>query len=170
MEIGMVMEAKAGRRTAADSLIARYQPRIETFIRNFFRSPHELEDLVQEVFLSAFANLTGLREPGKFKSWLYQIAWRVCLQAARQRKMDRAKMLQATVIAPPGSVEAPRIPLETAIPDLLERLSPTDRLIVWLRYVDDVSHGEIATLLDMNESAVRQRACRALGFLREVIE
>lgn len=169
-ELELVLQARAGRRASLEALFAKYHLRIEIFVRNFFHARGECEDVTQEVFVQAYLHFGELRDPAKFRSWLYRIAWRACLHESRKRKMDMEKLMQASQEAALSREASEPVSLtESSVPELMARLSPVDRLIVWLRYVDDVPYPEIAPLLDLSEQAVRQRSCRALGLLREVL-
>lgn len=165
---GLVERANQGNRQAFDRLIDRFQMPIEVFVRSFLRQQQEVEDVTQEIFIAAYRHLSSLRDPSRFKSWLYRLAWNACMQFFRKRNIE-TQMLQAVSAQRVEPVSPPQPVSESLIPELLERLAPLDRLIVWLRYIDGVPFTEIGPILDMTETAARQRACRALGLLREAV-
>src|SRR5512135_3763599 len=63
-----------GNREAFGRLVARHQSPICALAYSACGSVSRSEDLAQEVFITAWRNLGGLKEPGKFKAWLFGIA------------------------------------------------------------------------------------------------
>lgn len=166
--IRMVEEAIRGDRQAFEQIIDIFQTPVEIFVRSLVRGAPEVEDITQDVFLTTYQRLSTLRDPTKFKSWLYRLSWNACMQFFRKQNLDM-RALQTVSSWAVKPAEQPEPVSESIIPELFERLAPIDRLILWLRYVDGVPFTEIGPILDMTETSLRQRACRALGTLREVI-
>ncbi len=154
----------------------RYQGRLEGFVTRFFRTPIHSPDLVQEVFLTAFQDLSRLRDPSRLKSWLYGMTYRKCLHHARQGRVEARVLQQSAAGQDPAAPAAddPEAAAERASQEgggrlnLLDRLPPMDALLVWLHYIEDLPYQEISPMVDMNEAAIRQRCRRALAQLREV--
>jgi RNA polymerase sigma-70 factor (ECF subfamily) len=89
--------------TAADSfgreafvrLAEPYRRQIKAHCYRMTASLHEAEDLVQETYLRAWRAFESFEGRGSLKSWLYQIATRVCLDAITQRKKVRRLLPKA---------------------------------------------------------------------------
>jgi RNA polymerase sigma-70 factor (ECF subfamily) len=108
------------------------------------------------------------RGEGSVKAWLCGIARHVCAHVLETRRRGR----EALELVP--SAGEARDAFETrrrarVIRDALERLKPTEREALVLRYVADLSHREIAVACGLDEPAVRKRISRALARLRTVL-
>jgi RNA polymerase sigma-70 factor (ECF subfamily) len=110
------------------------------------------------------------RGEGTIKAWLCGIARHVCAHTLETRRKGR-ELLEVVPI--PSETEArdvfARRQRSRAIRDALERLKPTEREALVLRYVADLSHREIATACNIDEAAARKRISRALARLRSVM-
>jgi RNA polymerase sigma-70 factor (ECF subfamily) len=95
---------------------------------------------------------------------------------------DRASRRPARGLASAPQPVGEASPVSAAITDETERaldrirlaealsvLSPVDRALVRLRYIEDLSHAEISRLMDMREPTVRVRLHRARAQVRDVI-
>lgn len=124
--------------------------------------------------MKAFSNLNSIKKPEKFKNWLIRISHNVCIDFGWKENLLPEIPIEALYGQEPSqtSVEFEGNTLldETAVKTLLEKLPPRDCLIVWLAYVEDLSYNEIAQIVEQNEGAVRQRASRAIRFLRRHIK
>ena len=127
------------------------------------RNVHDAEDAMQEVFLKAITKLDRLREPGKARSWLLQIARRTCIDRSRRRRKGQPLPhdLPAPVRRPDPRVEA----LHAAIAKLPEK----HREAITLYYLDGRSCRAVAAALGVREAAVRQRLVRGRLMLHELL-
>jgi RNA polymerase sigma-70 factor (ECF subfamily) len=144
----------------------------------------DASDVVQETLLEAARKLSDyLRQrPIAFYPWLRRIAWEHLLKAqerhviARRRSVAREQRLSpeasdASVLAladrlvAPGTSPSNRLLREEQrdrVRDALGQLPEKDREVLVLRYLEQLSFGEIAEVLAVNEAAVKMRHTRAL--------
>ena len=127
------------------------------------RSFHDAEDVMQDVFLKAFTKLHRLRDPGRVRSWLLQIARRTCVDYSRRRRPAYA--ISENVPAGPESIETPIARLHAAIAQLPHEYRET----ISLYYLDGRKCPAIADSLGISEAAVRQRLVRARLMLHDVL-
>ena len=160
-----VRECLSGNKDAYRRLVERYQARVSAIMWRFSRDPELHRDLVQEVFVSAYESLARFRGQAPFEHWLARIAtntghgyWR------RQRRAGAISTVPLEECA-----EMPEEKAETMDPQeagallhrLLEHLSPRDRLVLTLRYVEAHSVSETAELTGWSETMVKVQAWRA---------
>ncbi len=131
-------------------------------------SPADADEAVQETLLRAHRAMATYRGEGSVKAWLCGIARHVCAHVLETRRRGH-ELLELV----PTNDEA-RDAFETrrrarVIRDALERLKPTEREALVLRYVADLSHREIAVACGLDEPAARKRISRALARLRSVL-
>jgi RNA polymerase sigma factor (sigma-70 family) len=121
------------------------------------------EDVFQETMLAALRAYGELREPAAIRSWLFSISSRKALDAHRSRA--RAPEPVADLAAAPG---ADGLPLrDDGIWHLVRSLPGKQRTAVTLRYLADLSHREIAEVMQISEAAARRNVFEGLRTLRE---
>ena len=134
--------------------------------------PHaDAEDLAQETILATYRNLDGI-EPGSLNAWVRTVA--------RNKHVDlvRRQARIVTVASVPESPDPDDGPLAAALMSadrestlrLLSNLSPTDRRLIELKYLDDRSIDEVATILGRPVNTVKVGLFRARKRLKAHIE
>jgi RNA polymerase sigma-70 factor (ECF subfamily) len=131
----------------------------------FCRDPGTHEDLVQDVFVEAYAGLAGYRGQAPFSHWLARIATRVGYRHWKRERRSRAvetvplDQVRDLPDDPPDEME----PAEAGrlLYRLLERLPPRDRLVLTLRYVEDHSVEKTAQLTGWSQTMVKVQTWRA---------
>jgi len=81
----LVQEYLAGKNSAFDQLVVRYQAKLIAFAYNILEHREDAEDAVQETWLYAWQHIRELVETRKFSSWLYRICRSECLMELRRR-------------------------------------------------------------------------------------
>src|ERR1035438_8101836 len=81
-----VAQARAGEPAAWDALFRRYQLPLYVYVFELVRDEQAGLDIVQETFIATAKHLGGLREDGKYGSWLFGIAHHKIIQHWRKRK------------------------------------------------------------------------------------
>lgn len=166
--------ARRGQGDAFERLVQRHQRAVAGWMWKFTRQRDEHEELVQDVFVAAFESLGGYRGRGYFSNWLRQVAVRTGYRYWRQR--GRRVQLEggeaAERLDQVDSGELPQSAVEAAetVHVLLAQLSPRDRLVLTLMYLEDCSVAEIAALTGWSHSLVKVQAHRARGRLRKLLE
>lgn len=170
-EAGVVRRAQAGDRAAQSTLVERYWDRVHRWLFHLCRDGHQADDLTQETFLRALANLNRF-EPGTcLPAWLFRIGHNVF--ASQLRKAHRAdKPLPDDLLdraeGPQAQAEAGEMTrrLEQAI----DKLPVEFRGALLLRVNEGMSFREIADVLGLTEETARWRVFKARQKLLEVVE
>jgi RNA polymerase sigma-70 factor (ECF subfamily) len=131
----------------------------------------DAEDLCQEVFVKAI--LADRDQVRDLKSWLLRIASNECNSVLRRRNSGWAKELRAYLLTRPG----PSNPVEEnmdqqEIKNEFERmygkLPDNIRMVVTLRYVNDMTVPEIANVINIPEGTVKSRLNRGIKLLKKI--
>ena len=134
------------------------------------------EDAVQESLLLAFKALPSIEEPAKFASWLYAIVRRLALRMSQRSRRERSHRVDldealiehskafARPLAPRGEFE------EAWVRAAVDALDEDHRLILKLRFYDEIPLKRIAVFLDLPLTTVKWRLHRAKQLLREKLE
>lgn len=163
-----VAAAKRAPQRFAD-LYRKYLPQVYSFAFYELGNHHDAEDVTERVFLSAFAAFPRFEERGEaastFRVWLFRIARNAI--SNQRRSMGRRRetpAAQAGDIA--GGPEPDRLAIhgeeQRRALDAVGRLPADRRRAVILRYVEEMSIGEIAAVMERSEGSVRVLLHRAL--------
>ena len=126
----------------------------------------DAEDLTTQTFMRAMQSLTSLRKPGQFKSWLFTIARNVINDHFR-RSTYAPQMLQDM---PVGEVCDPLASVlereqERALAAVIATLDEDERELLKLRFLAELTYGEIAVIVNRSEQAVKKSVYRLLDRL-----
>jgi len=136
------------------------------------REPSDAEDLTSEVFTRAFANIHRYRWQGKsFLAWLYTIA-RNAVTDRRRRDRPTVELDNAYGLAAEGTTAHDRAVLGEEVDALrgaVKHLTGEQQEVLVLRFIENMSSREVATILGKNEGAIRALQFRALGRLRKIL-
>ena len=157
----LVRAARAGDRAAFGELYARFGAMVHGVL--LARVPgDEVDDLVQDVFLSAMRRLHALREDAAFGGWLATIARNRAMDFHR-RAHDMVELPEDLPASEPPSREA-KVALE-AIRSLPEAYRET----LVLRLVEGMTGPEIAERTGLSPGSVRVNLHRGMKLLREAL-
>jgi RNA polymerase sigma-70 factor (ECF subfamily) len=176
----LVIAAILGDLRSFDALVLRYRAaayRVAQSILGSSGAGNDLtEDAVQESLLLAFKALPSIEEPGKFASWLYAITRHVALRMSRRSRQESSQRVDldeallkhsdafARPFAPPDSFE------EAWVRAAIDTLDEDYRLILKLRFYDEMPLKRIADFLDLPLTTVKWRLHRAKQLLREKLK
>jgi len=161
-ETRLVRAAQEGNRLAFTSLVEAYWGRLYRWLYQLARDRHLAEDLTQETFLKAFANLERFRAGTNFRAWLFRIAHNSFANQHRAASRQRAPLPDDLPAQEQGPVEqvVSRETLE-GLNEALQQL-PTDfRAALLLRVDQGLSFREIAGILGTTEETARWRVFKA---------
>jgi RNA polymerase sigma-70 factor (ECF subfamily) len=148
-----------------ENTVARHQAMVYSLALHSLRDPEAAEDIAQEVFLELYRNLERIESPDHIRFWLRQVASRKCIDAIRRRRYRNHLPLE--LVAEPASGARPGDLLAArAIQREIASLPAHHRLMVILRYQDDLDPMEIADLLGIKPARVRSMLHAAVVRLR----
>jgi RNA polymerase sigma-70 factor (ECF subfamily) len=168
--------AKTGDNAAFGKLYDQYSQPIYRFIAVKVGTRQEAEDLLHEVFLSAWQKLPGFTEQGfPFSSWLYRIARNRVIDHYRTKKVavsidDEESGFDEVVGAEVALGDQVDIQLDIdAVRGAIDQLTGEQREVIEMRFLSDLSPAEIAEIMDKREGTVRIIQFRALKKLKEIL-
>jgi len=157
----LVLQSQKGDPAAFEILIQNHQRMIHSLTFRMTGSTTDAEDLAQETFLRAYAQLATFRGQARFSTWLYRIALNLCLNW-RQSEARRFRLQAACAEEFAARQDEPEPPLSSEIANrqvqsALLKLSPKQRAAIVLTVYDGLNHAEAATLLGCPEATVSWR-------------
>ncbi|MHB8733669.1 MAG: RNA polymerase sigma factor [Terriglobales bacterium] len=143
-----------------------HQAMVLSLARNFLRDTAQAEELAQDVFLQLYRHQAAIQSPAHLVFWLRQVTSRRCIDAVRQRRP--AVSLE--------SIPEPSLPARPGDPFLSRRLQrlvaglpEVPRLVMLLRYQEDLDPAEIAGVLELPLGTVKSHLQRSLVRLRAAL-
>jgi RNA polymerase sigma-70 factor, ECF subfamily len=157
--------AARGDQAAFKKLYEQYATSVYNLVLRSLRNTQAAEDLCQEVWVKAYRELHRLDEPQAFPAWLYRIASRACVDAARRNLRFPATKELTDYGAPAADDDPERSAIQGERVRLtweaLAVLPARQHLALFLREMDRRSYKEIAQILDTSEAAVETLLFRA---------
>lgn len=170
----LVESVLAGDRDAFAQLVAKYQNPIAAFAYSGCGDISRSEDLAQETFIIAWRKLRDLKEPAKFKSWLFGIARNLINNSARKQirnplaaSHELDENLTSTAPAANPTEHAITKEEQAILWQALEHIPEPYREPLVLFYREHQSIQRVAETLDLTEEAARQRLSRGRKLLHE---
>jgi RNA polymerase sigma-70 factor (ECF subfamily) len=150
-------------------LVAENQSMVFSLALRFLRNREIAEELAQDVFLQCFRQLDRIENEGHASSWLRRTVCHRSIDELRKRRFRPAIGLdEVPEPASPGGM--PDMLLRDRIRGLVAALPEKARMVVALRYQEDMAPAEIAEALDMPVSTVKSHLHRSLTLLRGRLE
>lgn len=163
---------RAGDSAAGNELFERYFAMVERFFIN--KVPDHVDDLMQETFLACLNSRDRVVDSGKFRSYLFGIAYRVLATHLRKVYQGREQFdLQVSSIqdlAPSPTSQLARHEEQRLMLQALRRIPVTHQVLLELHYWEKLTTDEMAAVLEMPVGTVRGRLRRARELLRQTLE
>lgn len=172
-EHNLIWAAQRGDKAAFGKLYDHYLPQIYRFVYLKTGGRYDAEDITNDVFLNAWQHIPQYEESGfPLSSWLYQIARNRVIDYFRTKRNnipiedveDNIDVPHATIADVDATLAVERV--QTAISKLREEY----QTLLIMRFVEDRSTTEIASVLGKSEGAIRLMQYRALQSLKNVID
>ena len=148
-------------------LIRRYNQRVYRAIRAVLRGDDEVEDAMQQAYLSAFSHLGQFAERAQFSTWLIRIAVNEALARLRKRGRLEWEMPEMQSHEPDPEQQAALSQMRDVVESELDALPATYRTVLVLRDVEGLSTSEAAEALGVSDDVVKTRLHRARAMVRD---
>jgi len=168
----LVKESLEGHTDSFSLLVHRYYGLVYGLAYHILGNFDDAEDIVQEVFLKAYLELSQLNDPLKFAGWLRRITINFCNMWIRKQPTNKEKYDIYTVSAQNGfdpSTDMERQELCDTVQKALNSLSEKNRLAVTLFYMDGLSYKRISEFLEVPLTTVESRMHKARKQLKKEI-
>jgi RNA polymerase sigma-70 factor (ECF subfamily) len=164
-------------------IVRRHNQRLYRVARAIVRDDSEAEDVMQEAYLSAFANLAKFRADASLATWLTRIVVNKAINRLQREDVIVPLEVIERIERPEGDIGLPHLTLafdpettaaRSQVRDLLERaidnLPEPFRVVFVMRMVEQLSVKETASSLGIPEETVKSRLHRAKKLMREQLE
>ena len=168
-----IHQALQGNKAAFAHLVAAYQAPVFNLAYRILGDPAEAEDAAQETFVRVYTRLQTYEPEFKFSSWILSITSHYCIDCLRRRRTSHVSLddvLAQQAFSDPGDGperQALRRESQESVRVMIAQLPAPYRVVLALRYWQDLSYDEMADMLGTTTSAVKSRLHRARCMLAE---
>ncbi|PCI06172.1 MAG: RNA polymerase subunit sigma-70 [Flavobacteriaceae bacterium] len=146
-------------------LYDRYSRIVYNKCLGFANSPDEAQDLTHDIFIKLFVKLRTFKGNSKFSTWLYSFVYNFCVNYVNRDKHRRNRSIENNDINDESYEEVDENALfelrSDKLAKALDLIDPNDKMILLLKYQDDLSIADIQAVLEVGASAVKMRLKRA---------
>lgn len=157
-------------------LVERYETKLLRYGRKFLSNPQDIEDIVQDVFMSTYQNIQSFDTTQRFSPWIYRIAHNAYVNGLKKHSrnpfvlVDFDTFISHPVYEDPAPREREEAEMKSMIEKGLDQLASKYREVLILYYLEDMSYKEIADILEVPTSTVGIRMKRGKEALKKIYE
>jgi RNA polymerase sigma-70 factor (ECF subfamily) len=181
-EIDMIRRLQAGDERALEAIFNRYSTRLYNLAHRILGDVADAEEVIQDVFWTAFRKAESFRGNSQLSTWLYRLTVNAALGRLRRRKAQ--KQIQYEEYLPRFENDGhhkvrpvidwsetldqryARREIHLLLQAAVNELRPLDKAVVVMSDMDGMCDREIAAALGLTVSAVKTRLHRARLFVR----
>ena len=166
----IVHRCRDGRRADFEKLFEMYQPRLKYYLRRLDDGSLNVDDMLQDIWLTVFKKIHKLKDARAFPVWLYRIA-RNKVYSGFRRKEKFVRLPEEDQLPVSGNDE-PVFNADDAVKlhRALNELQPYHREVLTLSFVGQMSYKSIADVVGCSIGTVKSRIFYAKQSLREKME
>ena len=184
-DIKLMLDLKAGDKTAFNSLLDKYGKPIINYIYRFTGSKEDAEDLAQDTFIKVYNAAPNYTASAKFTTWLYRIASNISIDYLRRRKASgNPTSLDEEFETGDGKFKeqiadknisnaletAEKAEKDMEIQKVLLSLPENQRAAIVLKIYEEKSYAEIAAIIGVSVPSVESLIFRARQTLKDRIK
>jgi len=182
INVSLIRRCKNNERAAFDILLGKYERYLYNICYGYTFNQDEALDIMQEIYIKIFRNIHSFDETRPFLPWLKRIAINTCLNYKRDNKKlpklsldletDDEKSSLLDQIASADDTEETAIFHETQdlVIKSLQEIPDNYRLPLTLRYLENMSYEEIATILKQPIGTVKNSVYRARNIMKKSLQ
>jgi RNA polymerase sigma-70 factor, ECF subfamily len=168
----------ASKRNDASSfrkIVESYQAMIYSLAFRLMCNEEEAKDVVQETFMRVWMNLSSYESDKKFSTWVYAIATNLCLDMLKSAKRNFQVNSNDTTLfnlVSSENIEQKLINSELAeiILTLTDELTPKQKIVFTLRYLEELEVDEIIQITGMTADKIKSNLFLARLTIRQKLE
>ena len=176
-DVQLIQRILSGDEEAFTALVRKHQKGVHALAWRKIGDFHIAEEITQDTFLQVYKKLSTLKNPNQFAGWLYVIASNLCKRSMQKKKL----LMQSLENTPVAEIEESSYTRyiseqqETEITErhheivkkLLKRLPESERTVVTLHYLGEMTAKEISRFLGVSVNTINSRLRRARARLQE---
>ncbi len=176
-DVQLIHKILTGDAAAFNKLVKKHQKNVHALAWRKIGDFHIAEEITQDTFLTVYHKLSTLKDPHRFVGWLYSIAARQCVLFQRKKRIPTQfledtdiKFIEKMTYSQYIAEEQAKTAIEkqrTRVQKLLSHLPKSQRTVVTLHYLQEMTCKEIGLLLGTSENTIKSRLHRARQQLKQ---
>ena len=170
-DVQLIQRILSGDEAAFDVLVEKHQKSVHALAWRKIGDFHDAEEITQDTFLQVYKKLSTLKDPYKFAGWLYVIANRLCIDWIRKKNLATQSLEDTPVEDIEKASYTHHVSEQSEITisehrreivkKLLSKLPESERTVMTLHYLGEMTVKEISRFLGVSVSAIHNRLYRA---------
>lgn len=169
-ERSLIVRLRAGDRKAFDHIYNSYKTAIAQNLYKLLKSWHEVEEVLQELFVRVWEHRERLDDEKSFQAYLYRIATNLVHDYFRKLTKDKAlaeTIWNNIVHIDPSELLNPEVLADEELMRTIEKLPPQRKLVFKLCKLEGKSYKQVAELLQISEATINDHITKANRFIIE---
>lgn len=176
---GLISLVKEGQIEMFEKIIERYQGKLFFYILRLTGDREEAKDLLQDVFIKTYRNISSFDTERKFSSWIYRIAHNEAINYLKRKSLKRfiswedVSSSKDKIEMSNGEENAHEIWERKddikGVNEAIDKLPPKYKQVLHLKYFSDKSYDEISDILEKPINTVGTLISRAKKKLHQEI-
>ena len=161
-----------GNTNAFALLVSKYQLRVKSLGKSFFRNETDAEDFVQDVFLKVYTSLDSFRGDAQFSTWLMRIAYNTAINSVKRAKeylpLNDGFEIEDSSLNPEER-QLKKLTVQ-AVRETLKEIPEKFAVCLDLYFFYDFSYTDISEMLDLPINTVKSHIFRAKKLMKAKLE
>lgn len=173
-EAQLLKRIRSGDKSAYVDLVTPYKERLLRKAKSMLQDDDDAEDVVQDALISGYRSIHKFRADSGIYTWLYRIVINRAKDILTRRRKNVEKSLAEQEFQFVDERENYEKKLELSeeskyLINKIQKLDDVYRQVIELRYFEELSYSEIASILGCNEGTVKSRLFKAKELLKQMI-
>lgn len=155
-------------------LVERYEDKLLRYGRKFLARHEDIQDIVQDIFVSTYQNIQNFDIEQRFSPWIYRIAHNAFVNRLKKNSYNPLILIDFDTLVShpeyddPAPVEREQKEMRAMIDKGLQQLKPKYREVIILHYLEEMSYKEISDILQIPLGTAGIRLKRAKEALKKI--
>jgi RNA polymerase sigma-70 factor (ECF subfamily) len=160
----------AGDREAFDALASASIGRLYAVAALILRDPDRAADATQDALVSAWRDLSAVRDPDRIEAWLHRVLVRSCYREATRERRRRMVEIHAVIEDRSAPDAIPELIDRDQLERAFRRLDIEERTVIVLHHIEGFLLTEIADVLGIPVGTVKSRLHRGKRAMRAALD
>ncbi len=166
MDKRIFIDAVNGNNKSIEKIIVEYQPKIYGFVKSRVNNIMDVDEIVQETFISCFLNIGNLKQIETFNSWLFKMCFNKIKNYYRNKKID-IEFNENTILT--NEIKHEWDNYKCLLKVAISTLNREQADVLHLRYFSDHNYLEISQICNISVQKVKSRLHEAKQVLKSTI-
>jgi len=169
--MNLVEEAKLGNKEAFQELIEENKLKMYKVAKSILKNEDDVCDAIQNALMSAYTNLSKLKNNQYFSTWIVRILINKCYDIAKDNQKRYSNVIDITEYNTDEGIKTyDKYDSDSIVENVLNKIDEDLKVITVLYYYNDYSVSEISNILEIPEGTVKSRLSRARSKIYEIVK